>query len=71
MADEIKKSCGCAHCRTRSLMAPILLITIGVIFLVGQYSRFSFGDLWPIILIVIGVVLMGQNLASRAGHIES
>lgn len=69
MGDEIKGRCTCTHCRVSSLMGPILLITIGVIFLVGQYSRFSFGDLWPIILIVIGAVLIGQSLASRAGHI--
>ena len=71
MADEVKKRCGCAYCRSRSLVIPILLITIGVIFLVGQYTRYSFGDLWPVILIVTGVVLIGQNFASRAGHIES
>jgi hypothetical protein len=71
MAEEIKSRCGCANCRVRSLMGPILLITIGVIFLVGQYTRFSFMDLWPIILIVIGVVLIGQTLVSRAGHTGS
>jgi len=49
-------------------MAPILLITIGAIFLAGQYTRYSFFDLWPIILVVIGAVLVGQSLASREGH---
>jgi len=70
MADE-RIRCTCAHCRMRMLMAPFLLITIGVIFLVGQYSRFGFGDLWPVILIVVGAVLVVQNMASRAGHINS
>jgi len=55
----------------RMLMAPILLITIGVIFLAGQYSRYGFGDLWPVILIVVGAVLVVQNMASREGHINS
>jgi hypothetical protein len=68
LAEEIKTRCGCANCRVRSLMVPILLITIGVIFLVGQYTRYSFLDLWPIVLIVVGVVLVGQSLASREGH---
>jgi hypothetical protein len=70
MAEE-KARCTCAHCRVRMLMAPILLITIGLIFLVGQYSRYGFGDLWPVILIVVGAVLVLQNMASRAGHIGS
>ena len=50
-------------------MGPIILITIGVLFLVGQYSRYSFWDLWPILLIVMGVVLVAQSLVSREGHV--
>jgi Domain of unknown function (DUF5668) len=68
MPDEIKARCGCASCRMRSLMAPILLITVGVIFLCGQYTRYGFGDLWPVILVVAGVVMIAQNMASREGH---
>lgn len=52
-------------------MGPIMLITVGVLFLIGQYSRYSFGDLWPILLIVIGFVLVAQEFASREGHIGS
>jgi hypothetical protein len=55
-----------------SLMGPAILITLGVLFLVGQYSsRYSFGDLWPIILIVIGAVKLLEATASTAGHIEA
>jgi hypothetical protein len=52
-------------------MGPIVLITIGVLFLTGQYSRYGFFDLWPIILIVIGAVLVAQALVSREGHVGS
>jgi Domain of unknown function (DUF5668) len=64
-------ACSCAHCRVRGLMGPIVLITIGVLFLIGQYSRYGFFDLWPIILIVIGAILVAQSLVSREGHVES
>lgn len=64
-------SCHCAQCRVRGLMWPIVLITIGVLFLIESYTRYSIFDLWPIILIVIGVVLVGQSLVSREGHIGS
>lgn len=64
-------ACRCAHCRVRGLMGPIVLITIGVLFLIGEYSRYQFWELWPILLIVIGVVLVGQSLVSREGHIGS
>jgi LiaI-LiaF-like transmembrane region len=73
MADETKPrcSCSCACCRVHGLMAPIMLITIGAIFLAGEYTRYDFGDLWPVLLIVAGIVLFAQSLASRAGHTGS
>jgi Domain of unknown function (DUF5668) len=71
MPDAQRKLCRCAHCRVRGLLGPILLITVGALFLVGQYTRYEFSDLWPIILIVIGVVLVAQSLVSREGHVGS
>jgi Domain of unknown function (DUF5668) len=71
MADAQRSVCRCAHCRVRGLMGPIILITIGVLFLTGQYSRYGFFDLWPILLIVIGVVLVAESLVSREGHVGS
>lgn len=50
-------------------MGPLLLITIGALFLAGQYSRYSFGDLWPILLIVIGAVKIAESLTSSEGHV--
>jgi hypothetical protein len=71
MADVQKTACPCAHCRMRGLMGPVVLITVGVLFLLGSYTRYEFFDLWPILLIVIGAVLVGQSLVSREGHIGS
>ncbi len=66
---ELQKiRCACARCRVRSLLGPILLIAAGVIFLLAEFTRFSFGDLWPLLLIVIGVVLFAESMASREGH---
>jgi hypothetical protein len=48
-----------------------MLITVGALFLIRQYSRFSIGDLWPILLIVAGIVLVAQAMASREGHVGS
>jgi hypothetical protein len=46
-----------------------MVITIGVLFLAAEYSRYSFADLWPIILIVLGVLLVAQALAPKQGHV--
>jgi hypothetical protein len=71
VADEKKTRCSCARCRVHTLMAPIMLIAIGAILLAGEYTRYDFGDLWPVLLIVAGIVLFAQSLASRTGHIGS
>jgi hypothetical protein len=71
MADENRIHCTCPHCRLRSLMGPLIIITVGVLFLIAQFSRYSFGDLWPVLQIVIGAVLVAQQLASKQGHIGS
>jgi len=52
-------------------MGPLMLITIGALFLVAQYSRYSVADLWPVLLIVAGVVLVAQSLAPRSGHLST
>jgi len=69
MVGQTKTHCGCAQCRIGGLMGPILLIAIGLIFLAGQYSRFSVWDFWPVILVVIGLVKIVEAMASREGHI--
>ena len=63
------RQCKCQQCRTRGLMGPLVLITIGVLFLLSQYSRYSFGELWPVILIVIGAVKVAEALSSVEGHV--
>ncbi len=61
--------CYCERCRTRKLMGPAILITVGVLFLLDSTSRIGFGRTWPAILLVIGVVKLMQSNASSEGHI--
>ena len=68
MVDEIRNACRCAQCRIRGLMGPVLLITIGAIFLLGRFTEYGFERLWPVILLVAGALLLAQSYASRAGH---
>jgi hypothetical protein len=58
-----RPTCVCERCRTRKLMGPAILITLGVVFLIG----FERG--WPAILLVIGVVKLMQSNASSEGHV--
>lgn len=68
MTDRTKFRCPCACCRMRGLMGPLMLIALGAIFLADQFTRFTFGDLWPILLIVAGGVKCAASVASRTGH---
>ncbi len=64
--------CKCARCTCRGLMGPAVLITLGALFLVGRLSwGYSFHDLWPVLLIVIGLVKLAGAFASTEGHVGS
>lgn len=61
--------CQCERCRTRRVMAPSILMTLGILFLLDSTSRVSFGRTWPAILLVIGVIKLMQSNASWTGHV--
>ena len=53
--------------RTRgNLIGGLVLITLGILFLADEFiPHISFGDLWPVILIVIGAGLLINNFGRR------
>jgi len=64
-----RPACVCERCRTRKLMGPAILVTLGVLFFLDNNSGLDFGKTWPAILLVIGVVKLWQSNASDAGHV--
>ncbi len=70
MSDRIR--CACRRCTIRSLMGPAVVITVGVLFLLDQTrgGYFSFGNTFPVILIVIGAISLASALAPTDGHIS-
>jgi hypothetical protein len=64
-------ACRCERCRTRKLMGPAILVTLGVLFLLDSVSRVEFHRTWPALLLVVGVVKLMQSNASYDGHIGS
>jgi hypothetical protein len=69
LVSPIAGRCLCERCRTRRLMGPAILTTIGVLMLLDTTSRVSFDKTWPAILLVIGVVKLLQSNASWEGHV--
>lgn len=48
-----------------SLTAPVILITLGVIFLLDQIvPGWGFGKTWPVLLVVIGVLKLLDSTQS-------
>lgn len=71
MSNRIR--CACRRCTIRGLMGPAILITIGVLFLLDQMrgGYFSFGNTFPVILIVIGAISLASALAPMEGHLSA
>jgi hypothetical protein len=61
--------CYCGSCRIRSLQGPLILITIGVLFALDHiWGWWRFGDTWPVLLIVMGLVQLASRLTPVDGH---
>lgn len=56
-----------AEPKTRgNLIGGLVLITLGFLFLVDEFiPHINFGDLWPVILIVIGIGLLLNSVGRR------
>jgi len=54
--------------KLRTYLPGLILVGLGVIFLMREYFYwFSFGDLWPILLVVIGLFLILRHRKSGSG----
>lgn len=64
------RACCCARCRSVGYIGPIVLVTLGVLFLIDQYTTYGIDRTWPIILIVIGIMKVLQWNAPTTGHVD-
>jgi hypothetical protein len=71
VSDRVR--CNCRRCTIRGLMGPAILITIGILFLLGEMrgGDYDFRNTFPVILIVIGLISLASALAPMDGHISS
>ena len=69
MSNRVK--CSCQSCSIRGFVGPAVVITVGVLFLLNEVhgGRLYFGNTWPVILIVIGLLHLASSLASHEGHV--
>jgi phage shock protein C len=51
------------------LIGGLVLITLGVLFLADEFiPHVSFSDLWPLLLVVIGIGLLINNFSARKNN---
>jgi Domain of unknown function (DUF5668)/B-box zinc finger len=63
-------ACYCSRCRHRRLMGPAVLVTIGVLSLMDELTRYGWHRTWPVLLLVIGIVSLLRSNASGEGHVS-
>jgi hypothetical protein len=49
----------------RSIRGPVMLVTLGTLFLIDHSGGASFPRTWPVLLIVLGVMWLGEHMASK------
>ena len=49
----------------RAIRGPVILITVGVLFAFDTMSEIRFSQTWPVLLIVMGVLWLGEHLGSK------
>jgi|ERR1700675_685073 len=71
MSDRIR--CTCQRCTIRGLMGPVIVVTVGVLFLLAEMrgGYFEFHNTWPVILVVIGLISLASSFASSESHVSS
>jgi len=55
----------------RAVRGPVILITVGTLFALNNFTPWGFSQTWPVLLIVIGLLsLLGRTarLASSPGQ---
>jgi phage shock protein PspC (stress-responsive transcriptional regulator) len=49
-----------------NLTGGLILITLGILFLIARFvPNIDFGDLWPVILIVVGITILLRNVGKK------
>ena len=46
-----------------AIRGPIMMIALGVLFALNQMTTFTFGKTWPALLIVMGILSLGDRFS--------
>lgn len=60
--------CHCPRCRSHCFTGPAILLTLGVLLLLGELHIAPFARTWPILLIALGLGVIFKGHAPMTGH---
>jgi hypothetical protein len=49
----------------RAIRGPVLLVALGSLFMIDYSGIMGFGRTWPVLLIVFGLLKLGEHLGAR------
>jgi hypothetical protein len=50
----------------RAIRGPVLLVTLGTLFLIDHSGGIGFRKTWPVLLIVLGILRLGEYVGTRS-----
>ena len=50
----------------RAIRGPVLLVTLGTLFLIDHSGGMGFGRTWPVLLIVLGILRLGEYMGAKS-----
>ena len=50
----------------RSIRGPVMLVTLGTLFMIDHSGGASFHRTWPVLLIVLGVMWLGEYMGTKS-----
>ena len=57
-----------AHERSlvRAIRGPVMLIAVGVLFALNNFTSYGFGQTWPVLVIVFGLLILWPRVTEPA-----
>lgn len=53
-----------------AIRGPVVLITVGVLFALDNFTPFSFNRTWPLLLVVVGILSLGKRRGPLHGRMR-
>jgi hypothetical protein len=50
----------------RSIRGPVMLVTLGTLFMIDHAGGVGFIRTWPVLLIVLGLLRLGEYLGTKS-----